>query len=421
MQYNNMNSGSFVLNGGRYVQELSYTCFPVKLYRIVSNEKYLSLWWAESGSHIVVDLPRFEQEILRNDSVPEADGFKTITFTSFVRQLNLYGFRKVAITNDSHVDPREWQRYAHTYFLRGRPDLLNQIRRQPGPMHRRPTMQQQPYMIDAVVAYEEAIEQSFLDRGLRPSRKGPRPKLQQCPTSAMKLTKRHKRYLQRTQGPPGYNFPYQVIPFNMGGYSTVHAYYASAAPPPYHPQQMQPTINTAGATWNAIPIEMMPSTSHFTPINEAPVRSVIPSEPKQMTIDQWQKELNLVGTQQQFDNTGNEPCTSNAVGLNGDPNLMLSGDPCIRLETGTSEARNLDQQIEQFAYGKGVQNQSSSTAMAASQFTSALNAAVLDSDDVGMTSGETYCMTEDVGNLALWGDDTNLHSSSMLPEHMFVC
>ena len=82
-------------SGSALSKELSYTCFPVKLFRLVTEEKYCSLWWDGCGSHFAVNVPRFEQEILRNESIPEADGFKTITFTSFIRQLNMYGFRKV--------------------------------------------------------------------------------------------------------------------------------------------------------------------------------------------------------------------------------------------------------------------------------------------------------------------------------------
>ena len=84
-------------SSGRTSKQLSYTCFPVKLFRIVTDDAYGSLWWDSCGTHFIVDVPRFEIEFLRNEAIPEEDGFKTITFTSFIRQLNLYGFRKVSL------------------------------------------------------------------------------------------------------------------------------------------------------------------------------------------------------------------------------------------------------------------------------------------------------------------------------------
>ena len=86
----------FALRSPNKRKELAYGSFPMKLFRLTSSKKYCSIWWSEDGTHFVVDVPRFEQEILRSVTIPEADGFKTITFTSFIRQLNLYGFRKVS-------------------------------------------------------------------------------------------------------------------------------------------------------------------------------------------------------------------------------------------------------------------------------------------------------------------------------------
>jgi len=82
-------------------KQLTCFSFPEKLYRLLNSEKYRSIWWSDDGSHFIVDVPKFEQEVLRSDAVPETDGFRTICFNSFIRQLNLYGFRKVRY-NSTH-------------------------------------------------------------------------------------------------------------------------------------------------------------------------------------------------------------------------------------------------------------------------------------------------------------------------------
>jgi len=86
--------------------------------------------WSDDGQSIVVKEPdRFASEI-----IPRY--FKHNNFSSFVRQLNFYGFRKLKEENINLLDLEllekelKFWRFKHDKFRRGRSDLLCDVRNQ---------------------------------------------------------------------------------------------------------------------------------------------------------------------------------------------------------------------------------------------------------------------------------------------------
>ncbi|CAJ1934538.1 unnamed protein product [Cylindrotheca closterium] len=99
--------------------------FLRKAFHIVNTCDPTVAAWSEDGySFYVKDQDRFASEI-----IPKC--FKHNHFSSFVRQLNFYGFRKL---REDHVEldnvdesKSKWCHFRHPKFQRGRPDLLREI------------------------------------------------------------------------------------------------------------------------------------------------------------------------------------------------------------------------------------------------------------------------------------------------------
>ncbi|XP_066541692.1 heat shock factor protein 4 [Hoplias malabaricus] len=115
--------GSIGVDGG-YASNVP--AFLTKLWTLVEDPEtnHLICWSTTGTSFHVFDQGRFAKEVL-----PKY--FKHNNMASFVRQLNMYGFRKVVnIEQSGLVKPeRDDTEFQHLYFLQGHEHLLEHIKR----------------------------------------------------------------------------------------------------------------------------------------------------------------------------------------------------------------------------------------------------------------------------------------------------
>ncbi|KAF7206615.1 heat shock factor protein 5 [Nothobranchius furzeri] len=102
---------------------INHNNFPAKLWVMANDPTNGAVSWSSSGEGLVIDQSLFESQILSPHNT-----FKTANFTSIVRQLNLYGFKKKdmpTVTNDS----TSTHFYDNPNFKRGHPELLVNLKR----------------------------------------------------------------------------------------------------------------------------------------------------------------------------------------------------------------------------------------------------------------------------------------------------
>ena len=96
--------------------------FVTRLFDAVDSDRYPEICrFNESGDAIIIcSTFELEKRVLPNI-------YQHANYASFVRQLNVYGFSK--LRQSDHIV------FAHPDFLRGRPDLISNIRRRATPKH----------------------------------------------------------------------------------------------------------------------------------------------------------------------------------------------------------------------------------------------------------------------------------------------
>ncbi|KAF4087656.1 hypothetical protein AMELA_G00073190 [Ameiurus melas] len=118
-----------------FVTSINPNQFPGKLWRLVNDPQIHSIWWDASGEGILVNQLPFEAEVLQAPK-QVTEYFRTTDFISFVRQLNLYGFRKERIDldvpdNQPNISSTDAQlhHFHNPYFKRDKPELLVNLKR----------------------------------------------------------------------------------------------------------------------------------------------------------------------------------------------------------------------------------------------------------------------------------------------------
>ncbi|XP_051165845.1 heat shock transcription factor, X-linked member 4-like [Leptopilina boulardi] len=108
--------------------------FPQKLWNIVNDNSSDAVKWSPNGKTILVNYQTLKTEYLfTTNSI-----FKTRNIDSFIRQLNLYGFKKVTSffrdnDSDNNLQRTQVHEYLHDYFQANRKELIQHVCRKSTP------------------------------------------------------------------------------------------------------------------------------------------------------------------------------------------------------------------------------------------------------------------------------------------------
>eukprot|EP00557_Chaetoceros_sp_GSL56_P005442 CAMPEP_0176490940 /NCGR_PEP_ID=MMETSP0200_2-20121128/8153_1 /TAXON_ID=947934 /ORGANISM="Chaetoceros sp., Strain GSL56" /LENGTH=450 /DNA_ID=CAMNT_0017888309 /DNA_START=645 /DNA_END=1997 /DNA_ORIENTATION=+ len=100
--------------------------FLIKTYQLITTCHNSLAEWSEDGDTFVIK----NADLFAKEEIPKY--FEHSNFSSFSRQLNFYGFKKVpqkTVRIDQKSDEQSYVRFYNEKFKRGRIDLLSQIQR----------------------------------------------------------------------------------------------------------------------------------------------------------------------------------------------------------------------------------------------------------------------------------------------------
>ncbi|XP_055053917.2 heat shock factor protein 5 isoform X1 [Misgurnus anguillicaudatus] len=111
--------------GSVFKLPISQNTFPAKLWKLVNDPHNSSVTWSPDEDGVIINQQQFEIELMlpvkQNPKL-----FKTTNFHSFIRQLNLYGFRKML---DDSSKARQLHHFYNPNFRKDQPELLVNLKR----------------------------------------------------------------------------------------------------------------------------------------------------------------------------------------------------------------------------------------------------------------------------------------------------
>lgn len=110
-----------------WISMVSSSAFLSKLWQMLNDQKDKEfIGWGSNGRSVVV----YHQDSFAKKILPKY--FKHQKINSFIRQLNIYGFKKISKLKNhnclNNEDPDQVE-FANEFFIRGRPELIKRIQR----------------------------------------------------------------------------------------------------------------------------------------------------------------------------------------------------------------------------------------------------------------------------------------------------
>ncbi|XP_065756361.1 heat shock transcription factor, X-linked member 4 [Phocoena phocoena] len=108
-------------------QSILQLSLPRKLWRMVEDPAFTSVRWNDKGDMVIIKEDLFQREVLHRRGADRI--FNTDSLTTFIRQMNRYGFSKICLTSHSPGKKR-LMIFCNSNFQRDKPLLIENIQRE---------------------------------------------------------------------------------------------------------------------------------------------------------------------------------------------------------------------------------------------------------------------------------------------------